>query len=231
MPRKTKPSAPPPPAWPALAPRDPWQPVALTTALERQIYVVDNFFSDRACADLVAFVDKNRAALGFQLTPGPKRGEAVRVNWRLSVQEDGVASACWALLQDAIRALAADEPEFAAQFDGAVGLFNNIRIYKYEPGQFFGRHYDDSVTAEYTDSAGRARRGRTGWTLLIYLTGGADVQGGETTFFDDAQRPIAVAPQRGAALLHKHGADCLLHEGSRVTAGEKWLFRSDVVFG
>jgi hypothetical protein len=30
------------------------------------------------------------------------------------------------------------------------------------------------------------------------------------------------------ALLHRHGKDCLLHEGREVTAGEKWIIRSDL---
>lgn len=30
------------------------------------------------------------------------------------------------------------------------------------------------------------------------------------------------------ALLHKHGQDCLLHEGREVREGEKWIIRSDL---
>ena len=32
------------------------------------------------------------------------------------------------------------------------------------------------------------------------------------------------------ALLHKHGDDCLMHEGEMVKSGVKWVFRSDVVY-
>lgn len=32
----------------------------------------------------------------------------------------------------------------------------------------------------------------------------------------------------GMALLHKHGQDCLLHEGREVTQGAKWVIRSDL---
>lgn len=41
----------------------------------------------------------------------------------------------------------------------------------------------------------------------------------------------AVAPRPGLALLHEHGEEeCLDHEAAAVTAGEKIVLRSDVVF-
>ena len=40
-----------------------------------------------------------------------------------------------------------------------------------------------------------------------------------------------VAPEAGTALLHQHGSACLLHAGLEVLAGEKWILRSDVIFG
>jgi len=83
---------------------------------------------------------------------------------------------------------------------------------------------------------------RTTWTLLIYLTGpSTGCVGGETAFYPEhgqakdfgtspskAIEPIVVGPEVGMALLHKHGNDCLLHEGCTVSAGEKWVIRSDL---
>ena len=83
---------------------------------------------------------------------------------------------------------------------------------------------------------------RTTWTLLIYLTGPATgCVGGETVFYpelgpaktfsgksSEGRRPIAVELEVGMALLHKHGQDCLLHEGKKVLKGEKWVIRSDI---
>ena len=40
----------------------------------------------------------------------------------------------------------------------------------------------------------------------------------------------SVCPEAGLALLHKHGDDCLLHEGRPVTTGVKYVLRSDVIF-
>ena len=56
---------------------------------------------------------------------------------------------------------------------------------------------------------------KTTWTLLLYLTSAADgCSGGETVFYPhdrrSAKEAIAVAPETGMLLLHKHGDDCML---------------------
>lgn len=89
---------------------------------------------------------------------------------------------------------------------------------------------------------------KTTWTLLIYLSGAEDgVKGGETVFYtdehimksarkkkkgsaaDDDEGVLVPPLMRGLALLHKHGKDCLLHEGREVFEGEKWVLRSDLM--
>jgi hypothetical protein len=81
-------------------------------------------------------------------------------------------------------------------------------------------------------SSPKAVPARTTWTLLVYLT---SCTGGETVFYPEPTRanrnpePIAVAPEVGMALLHRHGDHCMLHEGMEVTGGEKWVLRSDLV--
>ena len=83
---------------------------------------------------------------------------------------------------------------------------------------------------------------KTTWTLLIYLTGPeTGCVGGETIFYPElgsakqysgrsaeGTQPISVGLEVGMALLHKHGQDCLLHEGAEVKEGEKWVIRSDL---
>ncbi|KAG6836754.1 hypothetical protein H0H93_003833 [Arthromyces matolae] len=98
------------------------------------------------------------------------------------------------------------------------------------PGQHFGQHYDDSVRDPTTGA-------KSEWTLLIYLTGIEDgVQGGETLFYKDERltrgKPeVITAPlTRGTALLHRHGQECMLHEGSEVIQGNKYVLRSDLMF-
>ena len=72
---------------------------------------------------------------------------------------------------------------------------------------------------------------RTTWTLLLYLS---SCTGGDTIFYPEAPRgkqtlaPISFHPEIGLALLHRHGVDCMLHEGYEVLEGEKWVLRSDL---
>lgn len=44
----------------------------------------------------------------------------------------------------------------------------------------------------------------------------------------EQQQPLVVGLEVGMALLHRHGEECMLHEGRRVLEGEKWVIRSDV---
>lgn len=82
---------------------------------------------------------------------------------------------------------------------------------------------------------------KTTWTILLYLTSRATgCQGGETVFYPDAPAtgkrkrsqgapgPIVVSPEVGLLLLHRHGKDCMVHEGREVTDGEKWIIRTDL---
>lgn len=133
---------------------------------------------------------------------------------------------------------ALDKAEARELFGGEVlGLNGNIRIYRYQAGQFFDRHYDDSNHVAFPSAGAEgAAPAKTTWTLLLYLTApSTGCEGGETVFYPEAasKREAATAPvvaelEVGMALLHKHGKDCLLHEGREVTAGEKWVIRSDI---
>jgi hypothetical protein len=119
-----------------------------------------------------------------------------------------------------------------------VGLNPNIRIYRYTRGQYFDQHYDDSNNVII--AASPSVPARTTWTLLLYLTSPATgCIGGETVFYpdpppskkkskDSAPQPFVVDLEVGLALLHRHGAQCMLHEGREVLQGEKWVIRSDL---
>lgn len=74
---------------------------------------------------------------------------------------------------------------------------------------------DDSNTIISDFDHGKPITTKTTWTLLLYLTSEADgCRGGETVFFPNdrrvAKEEIAVAPETGMVLLHKHGDDCML---------------------
>ncbi|KAJ7046657.1 hypothetical protein C8F04DRAFT_1023363 [Mycena alexandri] len=194
--------------------------------LENQIVVIDDVFSPAECKSFVKFID----SLPLELTPPKKRGEAERYNHRFSITSVDFAKRLHAVFAPHL-------PPFLPVKTGkaAVGparaahSFNsNIRVYKYTPLQHFGPHYDDDCRDPMTGA-------KSEWTLLLYLTGYEDgVEGGETLFYPSG-RPtsgdVIKAPlTRGTALLHKHGRDCMLHEGSPVATGIKYVLRTDLMF-
>ncbi|KAI1794520.1 hypothetical protein LXA43DRAFT_1072440 [Ganoderma leucocontextum] len=227
---RVPPAAAPAPSKPfqiTFPPLTPKEDLECRVLLEDQILLIDDVFSPEECKAYIKFID----TLPLELTPPKKRGEADRVNQRISIPSVDFAQKLHA-------ALAPHLPDFpypvsAKKLAGATARAahscnSNIRLYKYTAGQYFGPHYDDSVRDAETGA-------KSEWTLLIYLTGAQDgVEGGETIFYQDQRgkpRETIVAPlTRGQALLHRHGQDCLLHEGSPVTKGNKYVLRSDLMF-
>ncbi|KAJ9285600.1 hypothetical protein DTO021C3_6854 [Paecilomyces variotii] len=228
----------PAPNWPPLRPLVPASDLYLESLVEDQIYIIRNFFTSTLCKNYVSFL----ASLPLITTPSrPKKGEAVRVNDRFQIDDARFAEMLWSstALKDLVEgSLDSDATQaMLRQTWGGnpLGLNPNIRIYRYSPGQFFAQHYDDSNTLTFKPATqNNPIAARTTWTLLIYLT---NCSGGETVFYPDptptdrSPEPISVTPEVGMALLHRHGEHCLLHEGKRVTSGEKWVVRSDLVVG
>ncbi|KAK1252640.1 hypothetical protein MKX08_003827 [Trichoderma sp. CBMAI-0020] len=213
------------PSWPMFKP--PLPVVQLYPELHpatSNIVLVSSFFPRSLCRDYVAYLK----TLPLQTTPSkPKKGEAVRVNDRFQIHDPDFARRLWdttglkeLILEDeSIKSLWGGEP---------IGLNPNIRIYRYSKGQYFDCHYDDSNYL-MLDSVSV----KTTWTLLLYLTSAAEgCIGGETVFYPhdrkSAAEEIAVSLETGMLLLHKHGDDCLLHEGKEVQQGEKWVLRTDL---
>jgi prolyl 4-hydroxylase len=95
-----------------------------------------------------------------------------------------------------------------------AGVHVPVRIYRYEPGQHFGLHNDQS----YFGEGGT----KSLLTFMVYLNEGFG--GGETDFPEQEQ---TVVPTTGTALLFQH---MVLHAGNRVTAGTKLVLRSDVLY-
>jgi hypothetical protein len=84
--------SPPLPNWPALKPLVPTSSLSLTTLVPFQIVVIRNFWTSTLCKNYVSFLK----TLPLVTTPGkPKKGEALRVNDRFSVEDWGFAERLW----------------------------------------------------------------------------------------------------------------------------------------
>jgi hypothetical protein len=178
-------------------------------------------FSQEECASLINAAE----SYGFGETEYPK---AYRGNLRLITYDNSLAEVVWSRIQNVVPSIVT---ESGRKFK-AVGLNSCWRLAKYFPGDQFGAHVD----AYYEDH-------KTGhksmFTVNIYMNGG--FEGGNTTIFiGDNSKPgkaasnIAsydVVPEPGLCMIFRQPpAKSYLHKGQTVIAGEKYLFRSDVMY-
>jgi predicted 2-oxoglutarate/Fe(II)-dependent dioxygenase YbiX len=94
----------------------------------------------------------------------------------------------------------------------ATGLNELFRFYKYEQGQEFKRHIDESYI--------RNEHEASYYTFMMYLNDA--YSGGETVF-----EKIAVTGTRGMLLVFLHS---LPHEGSAIKNGIKYVLRTDIMY-
>lgn len=203
-----------------------------------QVLLYPDALTASECTALIAMFDttgSERTPRTMVASPPAKKGEAERTNFRFSTTAPDFAKQLYEAtgLSCAVAGWQSMFPRSGAR---PIGLSSNIRIYRYDPGAHFACHYDDHSTDPHFGPGW----GRTEWTLLVYLSGEPDVQGGQTVFYKGHVRPkngmqsenaIVVPLQKGAALLHRHGKVCMLHEALPPTRGTKWVLRSDLIFG
>lgn len=95
-----------------------------------------------------------------------------------------------------------------------AGVHLPVRVYRYDPGQHFGPHQDQSYFGKNGE--------KSLLTLMVYLN--EAFEGGETEFPEQGR---IIVPKTGMALLFQH---MVLHAGNRVTRGTKLVLRSDVLY-
>ena len=187
-----------------------------------KIYTADNFLTENECKAWIHYSEQCGYTPAFRAASAEY---AHRDCGRVSFDDRRVNIALWTRLQHIIKMGVCNKVKDA---DGrekkAVGVTRKVRIYKYVPGQWFGKHIDVSnVEDEREDSM-------TGATVLVYLSDTRDgLVGGETVFYD-GREVVRCVPLRGRLVVHAHGEECLEHEAKEVTAGVKYIMRSDVVF-
>ncbi|THY63307.1 prolyl 4-hydroxylase [Aureobasidium pullulans] len=124
------------------------------------------------------------------------------------------------------------------------GINRRFRVYRYVPGAEYRCHIDgawppsgiDAATDKYQYDASPAdARQSSLYTFLIYLND--EFEGGETSFFipsvrEGVMNAYPVKPIMGSVAVFPHGeaAGALLHEGTGVTKGAKYIIRTDVEY-
>ncbi|CAB4423478.1 unnamed protein product [Rhizophagus irregularis] len=98
-------------------------------------------------------------------------------------------------------------------------LNERLRFLKYKKGEFFKSHQDGMYRRDDGSETSFV-------TLQLYLNEG--YQGGETTFLNNSLNVrIPVVPKPGRVLIFEHQ---LLHEGSKLIDGIKYVIRTDIMY-
>jgi hypothetical protein len=172
------------------------------------VWTVPDALSPAACE---AYIDRMRQGAP-ELAPivgreGPEIDLAVRNNTRVMWDDEVEANGLLALVGAAVPGTLSDLPLHGAN--------PRLRLYRYGPGEKHGAHWDTVV-----ELPGGVR---SLLTLVFYLNDG--FSGGETDFPELGR---TIVPRRGSALLFQHR---ILHEASEVHGGEKYVLRTDILYG
>lgn len=184
--------------------------------IDEDIFTVSNLFSPDECLQLIGLAESiGFEAAAVRTVDGPKMKTHIRNNDRVALTDARLAADMWHRIAPYLPVL-----------DGccACGVDSRIRFYRYFPGQHFKRHKDGTATNELGQ--------RSKLSYLIYLND--DCTGGSTAFpeyrdVNGKQEKIEylITPATGTALLFRHER---WHEGTPVSAGAKYVLRSDVFY-
>jgi hypothetical protein len=176
-------------------------------------FVLDDVLDRAACARWIRRTER----VGFARTAGDYP-PSYRDNDRLVIDDRAAADALFARVRPHLPPRIHDA---AGRAWVLGGLNERFRVCRYTNGQCFRIHRDGA----HAPSA----RVRSFLTLQIYLNDAAEITGGATRFFASRAggEVGAIRPKRGAAAVFAHD---LWHDGEAVTAGTKYVLRTDVMY-
>lgn len=180
------------------------------------VFVARNFLTDAECQ---AFIHAAETSGDMERVAHPAtRFIAKRECGRWQRNDREAASKLFQRLSTTILPKFAHQLNFPREYF-PVACNSNLRLYKYEKGMSFGKHYDGSDSVE---------EGQTEITVLVYLS---SCVGGATRFYPACKKEsFAFTPEEGSVLLHIHGDRCLAHEADAVVQGIKYVLRTDIVY-
>ena len=169
------------------------------------VFTIGDYLTQAECAHYMELGERMGYEESEVMYDGQSRmAKAIRNNDRVVFDDTQLSSLLFDKARDAL-------PQ---QIEGwqLAGFNERLRYYRYEPGEFFKWHKDGTQVL----SGGR----ESFLTFMIYLNDG--FEGGDTEFRWEKIRPSA-----GMALVFPHK---LFHQGSAITAGTKYVLRTDVMY-
>lgn len=200
-------------------------------------FVLSHVLSSTECASLCSLSE----AIGYRPDVPLSSAADIRAQNVVIFASEAQNDALFARVKDLL------PPELDG--DRLFGLNRRWRLYRYHPGNVYRKHLDGAWPASGTQIVGAAGgrqeeylydayggSTRSKFTFIVYLSEG--FEGGATTFFvpspdkEGVLESRPVKPQLGFAAAWMHGDTGipLLHEGSPVTSGTKYLLRTEVVY-
>ncbi|KAF9998133.1 hypothetical protein BGZ80_003692 [Entomortierella chlamydospora] len=187
-------------------------------------FTLQNILSPQECQSLI----ERSEATGYEIALiNSPNGQGVHIpgyrdGHRCIIDDHAVSAELWKRIKHHVPAVYKSRP--------VIGLNERLRFLKYGPGDKFQPHMDGEYRR--TDGSGHV----TKITVQFYLN--QDCQGGATSFLQQqslwadeneaTRKVVAVPPKTGQALVFQHN---LVHEGSKVTEGVKYVIRSDILYG
>jgi len=172
------------------------------------ILTIRNLFSPAECEELIRRIESLQPEVAtINTTSGGRVNRDVRNNDRVIFEDRGLAQ----VLFSRVRSKAPSEI-FGMILIGANERF---RCYRYKPGMRFAPHADGAFIRNDNE--------QSFYSFLVYLNDG--FAGGATTFITEPE--VAIQPETGMGLLFQHP---IIHEGSVVTSGVKYVARSDLMY-
>lgn len=186
-------------------------------------FYLDNVFTPEECKALIDYTENAgyRPAL-INIGNGKQQYlPDVRNNERCII-DDG------AMAQELYRRIKRYIPQKVRDVH-ALGCNERLRFLRYDPPQYFAKHYDGCFYR--TDGPRRGERSLI--TVQLYLNEG--FKGGNTTFLkmgtenhDEELFGVPCVPKTGRVLVFEHA---ILHKGSALIDGRKYTLRTDVMYG
>lgn len=176
--------------------------------------ILPNVLSDQECSDIIQNYDEHMNKLNVTNT--------YRNMYRTEVTLEDMATLIFSRIQSYIPSevvISANDVMYGKTY-GCEGVWNLsylndfFRIAKYHEGGHFSQHRDGIY--QKTLSC------RSLYTFMIYLND--DYVGGTTNFIDIGD---SVRIPKGSAIVFPHN---LLHSGSSVISGVKYIMRSDIMY-
>ncbi len=170
------------------------------------LWTIDELLTPAECDEQIARIESLGPELATINTgrPGGEIRRGLRNNGRITVDDRPFTDLLWSRVARHIPTIFGRSP---------TGVNERLRGYRYQPGEYFGLHYDGNFARDGECSE---------LTFMIYLNDG--FSGGETSF---PELDKTIRPRTGTALLFQH---MLLHEGCAVQRGVKYAIRSDIMF-